>query len=136
MSAAYKVVYSLLSNHVGYFNASGGRIYANVAQQGAAYPLCVISGIGRVESPTQDDDSAIDTYRIQLDLFAEDSPTASGIATLTNMAEQARDALARVTGTVEGILVNGIQSAGEGDDYDRDLKLHRKRLDFQIRITL
>ncbi len=136
MSAAYKVVYSLLTNHAGFANEIGDRVYANAAPQGIGYPLCVISGVGRVESPTQDDDSAIDTYRIQLDFFAEDYPTISAIARLTNIAVQARDALARYRGLVDDILVNGIQSAGEGDDYDRELKLHRKRLDFQIRITL
>lgn len=136
MSAAYKVTYHLLSNHSAFNTATGGRIYANAARQGVAYPLCVISGVGRVEAPTQDSDSAIDTYRIQVDLFADDLGATSGIAKLTVLSAYVREALARVTGTVDGVLVNGIQSAGERDDYDRDLQLHRRILDFQIRITL
>lgn len=136
MSAAYKVTYYLLTHHSAFNTATGGRIYANAAKQGVGYPLCVISGVGRVEAPTQDADSAIDTHRIQIDLFADDLGVTSGIAKLTTLSAYVREALARITGTIDGVLVNGIQSAGERDDYDRELQVHRKILDFQIRLTI
>lgn len=136
MSVALNVVYYQLSNYGSLTGMVSTRIYPNVAEQGAAYPLIVFSGVGRFESPTQDDDSAIDTHRVQVDLFAIDTASASAISQLTRMSGYVRAALARVTGTIDGILVNGIQSAGEGDEYDTELKVHRKRLDFLIRLTM
>lgn len=135
MSAAIKVAYYLLSESSGVVGIVGDRIYPNVAQQGQSPPFIVMSTIDAPPTPTQDGDSAIDSYRIQLDLFAQDiAAYGSGISVLTTLAAHVRTALARQTGLIDTIRVNGIQSAGQQDDYDTELKLHRKILDFIIRI--
>lgn len=135
MSAAIKVAYSLLTASSDVINIVGFRIYPNVAEPGQTTPMIVMSTIDAPPTPTQDGDSAIDSYRLQLDLFAQDIYAyGSGISMLTSLAAAVRTALARHTGVIAGYTVNGIQSAGQQDDYDTELKLHRKILDFIIRI--
>lgn len=114
-----------------------GRIYPVLADQGAEYPLIVLSVISRAESPTQDEDSAVDTTRVQADVIAKDSASGSGYKIATDTYNAFRAAVVRYGGEIDTddfeVLVDSVQSSNEGDDYDAELQLYRKRGDFFVR---
>lgn len=132
MSNGIKAAYHILSNDADVTSVVSDRIYTLVADQGAAAPFIVLAGVGRVESPTQDADSAVDRYRIQVDAFAEVNTSSSPLQVLTTLEQYIRAALSRYMGMANGVHVSGSQAAGEGDEYDPELRLYRKRLDFII----
>lgn len=108
----------------------GERIYMSVAPQSAAFPYAVMEIVSRVESPTQDSGSAVDTYRIQVDVYAKAGSGTSGFETASTIAHDLRVAWSREAGD----SVDSIQESNYFSDFIPDLNVNRVSNDYMIRV--
>lgn len=119
---------------------AGSRIYVTQAPQSATYPLVVISLVSRVPSPTQDNGSAVDTFRIQVDSYAKQSNTISDLnafvvahdvdnALRSTWSRSSSDPLDYDTG------IDSVQEDNSFDDFIPDLNLYRVSTDYFIRVV-
>lgn len=119
---------------------AGSRIYVAQAPQSATYPLVVLSIISRVPTPTQDNGSAVDTFRIQVDCYSKQSRTISDLSAF-EVAHDVDNALRSVwsrSSSGLGDYDNGIDSVQEDnsfDDFIPDFDLYRVSTDYFIRVV-
>jgi hypothetical protein len=114
----------------------GSRIYMSIAPQNAALPFAVMEIISRVESPTQDSGSAVDVYRIQVDVFAKASTTASGFEQAHDIASNLRQAWSRQTDELTyDHAITGFQEVNHLTDFDPDYNAYRVSNDYMVRVN-
>jgi len=112
----------------------GERIYTGLARQEDSYPYIVMDVISNTESPTQDEASAVDDYRVQVDFYAKNS-TESGLKTVTDMSEAFKIAVNRkFNNTYPGYILQSVQSVGHTSDYDPVQQVSRIINDFIVKI--
>lgn len=109
---------------------AASRIYFSQAPQSAAYPFVVIDIVSRTETPTQDSGSAVDTYRIQADVWAKASTTQSAFAIASGISTDLREVWSRQTDT----YIDGIQEVNYFTDYDAELQAQRVSNDYMVRV--
>lgn len=113
----------------------GERIYMSMAPQNATYPLAVMEIISRVETLTQDSGSAVDTYRVQVDVFSKEGST-SGFFQASTIASELRTAWSRQSNTDDyNNAIDSVQETNYLSDYDPDLGVARVTNDYLIRIN-
>jgi hypothetical protein len=112
------------------------RIYITQAVQSAAFPLAVFSIISLTPTPTQDNGSAIDSFRVQVDVYAKASASNSGFVTANGLAQLIRTELSRdmVGDAYDGYSIDLVQELGSFSDYDPILEVHRNSTDYSITI--
>lgn len=121
-------------------NKAGQRVYMDQAPQSAASPFVVISIVSREESPTQDDGSAVDEYRVQIDCYAKATSSLSAFAICNDLSEAIRSDLSRDTYTYDAgdpqyaNNVDGVQESNYFTDYIPEIDLQRISTDYMIRI--
>jgi len=119
---------------------AGSRIYVAQAPQSSTYPLVVMSIVSRVPTPTQDNGSAVDTFRIQVDTYAKQSRSISDLDAFT-VAHDVDNALRSTwsrTSSGLGDYDNGIDSVQEDnsfDDFIPDMDLYRVSTDYFVRVV-
>lgn len=96
---------------------AGSRVYLTTAPQSATYPLIVLDFVSGAFTPTQEDGSVLDTYRIQIDCLAEPSSSASAFVTAMELANEVRRAISRqedtenYTNTIDSIQEDAFRTA-------------------------
>ncbi len=114
----------------------GSRIYMSIAPQSATFPLAVMEIVSRVPTPTQDSGSAIDTYRVQVDVYAKGTTGFSGFETAHTVASELRTAWSRTTDEFSyDNAISGVQEQGHFTDFDSELQVFRVSNDYLIRVT-
>jgi hypothetical protein len=108
----------------------GERIYMSIAPQPAVYPLAVMEIVSRTPSPTQDSGSAVDTYRIQVDVFAQATSESSAFEQASTIAHDLRVAWSREAGDT----IDSIQEDSYFSDYLADQKVQQVSNDYMIRV--
>jgi hypothetical protein len=112
----------------------GSRIYMSQAPQPATYPLAVMEIVSREESPTQYSGSAMDTFRIQVDVFAKNGSSRSGFEAAHTLADQLRVAWARDANYTNLGSIDGIQEVNHSSDFVPDFDVYRVTNDYMIRV--
>jgi len=103
------------------------RIYLTLAPQETATPFIVFNIEGVDHTFTKSGVSTIDTFRIDIDCYAD---TLAAAETLKN---QVRTALDNYTGTINGVVVDGCHYQDQEPDQDLDLTPFWS-IDFQMRV--
>lgn len=80
---------------VGSDAGTGERVYLATVPQDAEYPHVVVDIISRTESPTQDVGSAVDEFRVQLNVAAKAASGNSAANVALTNADAIRTALSR-----------------------------------------
>lgn len=116
-----------------------GKVFINHAPQSATYPFIVATIITRDESPTQDSGSAVDTYRVQLDVYSQATSSASAFDLAETIAATVRTQLSRVAGiamiTAAGTtIIDGVQESNSFSEYIHDIMVYRVSSDYFIRV--
>lgn len=116
---------------------AGERIYLSQAPPSAEMPYVVMEIISNLEAPTQDDGSAVDTFRIQVDVYAKNTSIASGFETAAGIEYALRVNWSR-TASQEGDYDNGIQSVQESGyrtAFYTDLDAQLVSRDYMVRVV-
>lgn len=101
--SAGKAIYGILSTAAGVTALVSTRIYPDMATQKAAYPFLVYAVTNTQPSDTKDGVSGLDVVEFALMVYANSYASANDIA------EAARTALDRTTGTHNGVSVQSIR---------------------------
>jgi len=110
-------------------------VFISVAPQSASFPMVVIDMIDRVEYPTQSSGSAVDQYRVQLNIMAKASGAKSAFKVTHEISQAIRSAISRITDTTTySHDIDGIQEAGHFSDFDSDIQVQRVVDDYIIRV--
>lgn len=134
MSTALDCIEYMIDTAIAGGTDIGSRIYLKQAPQPAVFPLAVLDIISRVESPTQDSGSAVDTYRVQVDILTKNGST-SGFKQADDIASDLRLIWSRVTdGTTYTNHINGVQEEGYRTDFDSQLGVFTISSDYLIRV--
>lgn len=138
VSTAWTALHYLRNKAVAASTSAGSRVYTSHAQQTAIKPYVVMDIISRVESPTQDSGSAVDTFRIQVDCYAEgvkSGTTMSAFKQADTLAQALREAWSR---TSDGLNydnnIDSVQEAGYLTDRFPDLAVQRVSNDYFVRV--
>ena len=105
-------IYNILSNDANVAAVVGTRIYPNVAKQTSDFPFIVYQMTGVTPTDTKDGVSPLDTNTFNVLCFAE---TYSGAVSL---AQRARNALDRKTGTYSTIKIQGLSYISSNEYFD------------------
>lgn len=133
MSDIRKVIYTLLTADAGVSALVSTKVYPVRAPQTTTAPYItwhVINSepFGTKKSATDNGQSKVDRFSLQINCFATDYTQT------TNIGEAVRDAIDRVADqTISGVAINGVDYNGEHDDYDDEVNLHFKILEYSIR---
>ena len=133
MTSGYTVIAELVQMAIADAAVSAAvssRIYIEQGQFEAGYPNVVISVVSREESPTQDTGSAIDEYRVQVDVYARPSSGASAFAAADDIAHKLRAAWSRQNDT----KIESIQEAGYRTDHYPENDVVLVSNDYMIRV--
>lgn len=111
-------------------------VFTIEAPQTATYPQVIMNIVSRAESPTQDSGSAVDTYRIQIDVWAKSTSTASGLYTSHLVANNIRQLISRTgnPSSYNPTIIDSVQEANHFTDYIPDEGIYRVTNDYLIRI--
>lgn len=114
------------------------RVYFSQAPQDKEFPMVVFDIISRSESPTQDDGSAVDEYRFQVDVMAKSTSGKSAAQAAHEAAHAVRNVLSRkdnrATNEVFSYQFDTIQEVNHITDYVPDLDIYRVSNDYLIRV--
>lgn len=114
---------------------AASRIYPSVAPQSVAYPFVVLEIISREETPTQDSGSAVDTYRIQLDVFAQATTAKSAFTIAHEVAQTIRETISRSGDELNyDNAIDSVQEADHRTDYIPDLAVYNVQNDYFVRV--
>ena len=107
-----KAIYSILTSDADVNALVSGRVYPQIAAQGAAFPFVVYLLTDIDPSDTKSGVSTLDEVRYDIVVAA---PTYAIAADLT---EKIRTALDRYSGTVSGVVIDSIQFVNLDADND------------------
>ncbi len=114
---------------------AGSSVYVGTAPQGTRPPYVVMEIISRTEALTQDSGSAVDTYRVQIDVWAKNTSSESGFKTCHDIADAVRTAISRVTDvSTYGHDIDGVQEVNHFTDFVPEIELYRVSNDYLIRV--
>ena len=108
--AIYDILYNSGSGDV--FDLVGARIYPNVAKQATTFPFIVYQTTGVDPNDTKDGVSTVDGNSFMVLCYSE---TYTQVA---DLAQKARIALDRKSGTYNTVEVQTIQFTGYDEDFD------------------
>jgi len=123
-----KVIYYLLSNNASIASTTSSNITPAVAAQETALPYITYQQVSRIPTRTKDRVNAIETYRIQIDIYAETLYAASTLAALV------KGVLNFTTGTIQTVNVDSIVYEDENDFFEDAPEIFRIQQDYMIRI--
>lgn len=123
-----KAIYSILVNDADVNAIVSGRIFPQIAAQGAAFPFVVYVLQDNSPSDTKSGVSTLDEVRYDIVLAAETYAEAS------DLTEKIRLALDRYTGTVAGIVVDSIQFIDLDVDNDPDTETFVSSSEYILRV--
>lgn len=105
-------IYNILSNDGDIEGLVSTRIYPNVAKQATPFPFIVYQTTGVDPNDTKDGVSTVDGNSFMILCYSE---TYTQVA---DLAQLARIALDRKSGTYNGVEVQTIQFTGYDEDFD------------------
>lgn len=118
-----------------------GSVFVNHAPQSATYPFIIATVVSREPSPTQDSGSAVDTYRVQLDVYAKATASVSAFDAAETIAHNARVAISRTYGIAmvwdsftKSVVIDGVQEDNSFSEYIEDIMVCRVSTDYMIRV--
>ncbi len=119
---------------------AGGNVYISIAKQNSGYPIVVMDIISREEAPTQDSGSAVDTYRVQVDIFTKtsrDGGDASAFETAHNISFALRNAWSRHQSLIGDFdnAINSIQEVDHRTDFFPDNGVYQVSNDYMVRMN-
>jgi len=123
-----KAIYSALSNNSDVTDIVSTKIHPITAPQGTEIPFIVYGIISSNPTNTKDRISEIDTMRVQVDCYERT------YTLMETLAEKVRLALDNTTGTLNGVLVDGLSYESEQDTIEEDNDYFRKSIDFFVRV--
>lgn len=123
-----KAIYSILVNDADVNAIVSGRIFPQIAAQGAAFPFAVYVLQDTSPSDTKSGVSTLDEVRYDIVVAAETYAEAS------DLTEKIRLALDRYTGTVAGIVVDSIQFIDLDVDNDPDTETYVSSSEYILRV--
>jgi len=123
-----KAIYSILVNDADVNAIVSGRIFPQIAAQGAAFPFAVYVLQDTSPSDTKSGVSTLDEVRYDIVVAAETYAEA------TDLTEKIRLALDRYTGTVAGINVDSIQFIDLDVDNDPDTETFVSSSEYILRV--
>lgn len=123
-----KAIYSILVNDADVNATVSGRIFPQIAAQGAAFPFAVYVLQDTSPSDTKSGVSTLDEVRYDIVVAAETYAEA------TDLTEKIRLALDRYTGTVAGINVDSIQFIDLDVDNDPDTETFVSSSEYILRV--
>jgi hypothetical protein len=109
--------------------------FISIAPQGVSYPYAVIDIISRSEADTQALGSAVDTFRVQVDVFARPTNNDNAFNIAHDAAYAIRTNITRVfdTSNYENII-DGVQEVNHLTDFDPVTFIYRVTNDYLIRV--
>lgn len=114
------------------------RVYFSMAPQDKTFPMIVYEVISRAESPTQDNASAVDEYRFQVDVMAKTTASKSAAQAAHEAAHAVRQVLTRkdnrANNKVYKFQFDTIQEVNHLTDYAPDYDIYRVSNDYIIRV--
>ena len=126
-----KVFFSLLTNDATFAGLVSTKVYPDFAPQTVTLPYCVVSVIGVDPSDTKDGVSKLDIIGVQLDIYANNYDTGLSIA------DAARAALDRYSGTNNGQVIDSIRFDGQtSGQFNYELKTFWCSQDYNVRMKL
>lgn len=126
-----KVFFDLLTSDSTFVGFVATRIYPDYAPQSVTMPYAVVSVISVNPTDTKDGASKLDTIDVQLDIYANNYDTGLSIA------DAARSALDRYSGTNSGQVIDKIRFDGQDSgQYNYELKVFWCSQDYSIRMKL
>jgi hypothetical protein len=133
MVSTFTMLDVLRDTIVGSDAGTGERVYLSQVPQDASYPYAVIEVISRTEAPTQDVGSAVDEYRVQIDIAAK--PAAGNSAQLIALqnADAVRLAISRIDLGANGFY--SVQETNMRTDYLPELGVFIASNDYIIRVV-
>lgn len=123
-----KAIYSILVNDADVNAIVSGRIFPQIASQGAAFPFAVYVLQDTSPSDTKSGVSTLDEVRYDIVVASETYAEA------TDLTEKIRTALDRYTGTVAGINVDSIQFIDLDVDNDPDTETFVSSSEYILRV--
>jgi hypothetical protein len=118
---------------VGSDAGTGERVYLSQVPQDAAYPYAVIEIISRTEAPTQDVGSAVDEYRVQIDVAAKPASGNSAQSVAIQNADAIRAAISRMDLGGNGFY--SVQETNMRTDYLPELGVFIASNDYIVRVV-
>ena len=122
------VVTDILLNTASVTDVVGNRIYPSVIPQDEPYPAITFLEVAVNPSGTKDGPSELDQINVQINCFASTNKEAS------ELAQKVRTALDYRLGNFQGVEVDKIVFKNQSDQFDDDLLIHHKAIDFSFRI--
>lgn len=129
---ALETIYFLLSNATAVTSLVGTRIYPGVLPEGEPLPALSIFDIDENPTGTKDSASAVDVYDVQVSIFVDAS---LGYAQIMPISNAIKTALNRITGTINGVSVNGLTFLNASQVYESDNNTFSRALRFAIRLN-
>ena len=123
-----KAIYSILTADSDVNAIVSGRVYPQIAAQGAAFPFVVYVINDLTPSDTKSGVSTLDEVRYEVLAIAETYAEAA------DLNEKVRTALDRYTGTVSGVVVDSIQFTELETDYDPAAEVYIANSEYIIRV--
>lgn len=123
-----KAIYSILTADSDVNAIVSGRVYPQIAAQGAAFPFVVYVINDLTPSDTKSGVSTLDEVRYEVLAIAETYAEAA------DLNEKIRTALDRYTGTISGVVVDSIQFTELETDYDDAAEVYIANSEYIIRV--
>lgn len=123
-----KAIHSILVNDADVNAIVSGRIFPQIAAQGAAFPFAVYVLQDTSPSDTKSGVSTLDEVRYDIVAAAETYAEAS------DLTEKIRLALDRYTGTVAGVVIDSIQFIDLDVDNDPDTETYVSSSEYILRV--
>lgn len=133
MASFGEALYNILSTDADVSAIVGDRIMPLVVTQGTALPAIRYQLINTEPVDTKDGVADCDFLNVQVDCFTNERKADSGGYTqAADLAKKVRTALDRKSGTFSGFAIDQITFENENDNFDEEMKIIQKSLDFKI----
>lgn len=123
-----KAIYSILTGDTDVNAIVSGRVYPQIAAQGAAFPFAVYVLQNTDPSDTKSGVSTLDEVRYDIVVASETYAEAS------DLTEKIRTALDRYSGTVAGVVIDSIQFQDLDVDNDPGTETFVTSSEYIIRV--
>ena len=123
-----KAIYSILTADSDVNAIVSGRVYPQIAAQGAAFPFAVYVLQNTDPSDTKSGVSTLDEVRYDIVVASETYAKAS------DLTEKIRTALDRYSGTVSEVVIDSIQFIDLDVDNDPDTETYVTSSEYIIRV--
>lgn len=123
-----KGIYWKLTNTAAVSAIIGTKCYPNVAPQKAVVPFVVLTIVGNVPYDTKSGPSEVDAFTVQVDSYA------ATYSEVQDLDRKIRTAIDKVTGTWDGVTIDGVRYETSRDDFENDPQEHRRSSDYRVRV--